>query len=80
MSLGWKQFHFYTREDKPEVQLPDDIVCSCSSEDDVFFGCADGNVISLDTSLNKQREFQAHATSLLWLYRAHKVRPHGSTA
>lgn len=55
------------------MRLPEDIVCSCSSEEDVFFGCADGNVISLDTSLNKQREFQAHATSLLWLYRAHKV-------
>lgn len=73
MSLGWKQFHFYNREEKPDVLLPDNIICSCSGEDEVVFGCSDGNVLALDTSLNKQREFQAHATSLQWLHRVNTV-------
>ena len=47
MSLGWKKFNFFDKEERQEQEVPDSSTCSCSSADQLFFGCSDGRVSSV---------------------------------
>ena len=44
MSLGWKKFTFFDKEEISEHTIPDDISCSCSSTSHLFVGTSGGEV------------------------------------
>jgi hypothetical protein len=46
MSLGWKKFSFFERDDRRGVQLPENTTCCSGSADYIAFGCDDGQVSS----------------------------------
>ena len=44
MSLGWKKFNFFDKEELQEQAVPEAAACSCSSGEQLFLGCSDGQV------------------------------------
>jgi hypothetical protein len=46
MSLGWKRFSFFDKEERPEHDVPENSTCSASGNDLLILGCGDGQVAS----------------------------------
>ena len=44
MSLGWKRFTFFEREERKDHAVPDTASCSVGNAEHLVFGCSDGQV------------------------------------
>ena len=44
MSLGWKRFTFFEREERKDHAVPDTASCSAGNAEHLVFGCSDGQV------------------------------------
>ena len=64
MSLGWKKFSFFDKEERQEAEVPEEATCSTSGGGQLLFGCADGQVVALDRDLKVAQRFQAHQHSV----------------
>jgi hypothetical protein len=60
MSLGWKKFSFFDKEDRSEADVPENVSSSTSGGGWILFGCTSGEVVGLDRSLKEAFRFQAH--------------------
>ncbi|KAK9806296.1 hypothetical protein WJX72_009074 [[Myrmecia] bisecta] len=60
MSLGYKKFSFFEKDERPEHAVPQNTTCSTSGSDQLLFGCSDGHVVVLDRSLASLINFEAH--------------------
>eukprot|EP00884_Botryococcus_braunii_P005454 jgi/Botrbrau1/1490/Bobra.178_3s0045.1 len=70
MSLGWKQFNFFDKEERTEQDVPENSLCVTSGNELLIFGCDDGRIVTLDRGFSSQSSFQAHAFSVqhvVWL-------------
>lgn len=44
MSLGWKRFNFFEKEERTDHEVPANSTCVTSGDDVLVFGCDDGRV------------------------------------
>ncbi|BDA46644.1 Vacuolar protein sorting-associated protein 11 homolog [Coccomyxa sp. Obi] len=75
MSLGWKKFSFFERDDRRDVQVPENTTCCSGSADHICFGCDDGRVTMYERAFTSQVVFEAHPHRVLQLVclKAHKL-------
>lgn len=78
MSLGWKKFTFFEKEEVAEHSIPDDISCSCSSMSHLFVGTSSGDVrtrMRMQAQTRRYMQYSQWHRGFCLSHKARRIKP-----